>query len=164
MTWIKQKQCPVNSKRTRKKNTQNQSKMADEAPREDDYPSSEDEWAAPLKPLEATPATADANKVELAQLDADERELAQDVAPIFFTVPANGENFRMSFAMGQTVGYLKGKLEDVKGWPYERIILTLLLRDGETDVRKKLIDPLSLNDLPFVAQQDNVVEVTFTEA
>jgi hypothetical protein len=151
------------SKRENKKKIE----MADQPPHEEEeYMSSEDEWAAPAKPLE-TPANGGVGDVQLDQLEGDERELAQDVAPVFFTVPANGESFRISFAMGQTVGYLKGRLEDLKGWPYERIILTLLLRDetaaGEGGVvRKRLIDPLSLNDLPFVAQQDNVVEVTFT--
>lgn len=117
--------------------------------------SSEDEWAAPAKEL-PQPVAPGANvaEVNFETLEGDEKELAGDVVPVVFFVPANGETFRRNYVMGHTIGYLKGQLEDMKGWPYERIILKL---NGKT-----LIDPLSLNDLPFTPRQDNTVEVTFT--
>ncbi|CUG12666.1 Hypothetical protein, putative [Bodo saltans] len=120
----------------------------------DDHYSSEDEWSAPAKPLPETSAAAQSTDVRIDALDEAEREAAGDVVPVVFVVPASGESFRMSFMMGHTVAHIKAKIEDIKSWPYERIILKL---NG-----KFLLDPLSLNDLPFQAQVDNTVEVTFT--
>mmetsp|Transcript_8140 Transcript_8140/g.9188 ORF Transcript_8140/g.9188 Transcript_8140/m.9188 type:complete len:146 (+) Transcript_8140:58-495(+) len=124
----------------------------------EDYADSEDEWAAPAKELPndalSHGTVAKVTEVNYDALEAEERELAGDVVPIVFFVPANGESFRRNYVMGHTIGYIKGQLEDLKGWPYERLILKL---NG-----KLLIDPLSLNDLPFTARQDNTVEVTFT--
>lgn len=123
----------------------------------EEYEDSEDEWAAPAKDLPADVGGAPVSKVPEVNYDAlgaEERELAGEVVPVVFFVPANGESFRRNFVMGHTIAHIKGQLEDLKGWPYERMILKL------ND--KLLIDPLSLNDLPFVARQDNIVEVTFT--
>lgn len=115
---------------------------------------SEDEWSAPAKELPPSTNAQNVAEVNFDALEGDERELAGDVVPIVFYVPANGEQFRRNYVLGHTVAYIKGQLEDLKGWPYERMILKL---EG-----RLLIDPLSLNDLPFVARQDNIVEITFT--
>lgn len=124
-----------------------------EQPVQDDNYSSEDEWSAPIKALPQTSGEPTGD-LKVDALDDAERAAAGDTVPVVFTVPANGESFRRTFVMGHTIAHLKAQIEDVKGWPYERIILTL---NG-----KPLMDPLSLNDLPFQAGQDNVVEVTFT--
>lgn len=119
---------------------------------------SEDEWAAPAKDLAtgagAVTGEAKVTEVDYAAMGGEERELAGDVVPVVFFVAANGDTFKRNYVMGHTIGYIKGQLEDLKGWPYGRIILKL---NG-----KLLIDPLSLNDLPFTPNVDNVVEVTFT--
>jgi hypothetical protein len=117
--------------------------------------SSEDEWSAPMKPLpQASTDASQTEQVKVDALDEAERETAGENVPVVFHVLASGEAFRLTFVMGHTVAHMKAKIEDLKSWPYERIILKL---NG-----KLLLDPLSLNDLPFQAQVDNTVEVTFT--
>lgn len=115
-----------------------------------DYDSA-DEWAAPTKPIE--PAVqreqVDARQMEV-QGDADEQALAGGVVPIRFILP-DGTDFTRSFFMGQTIGYVKQQVEDIKGISFHK--MTLKLGD------KVLIDPLSLNDLPFTAGQEATVTV-----
>ena len=115
--------------------------------------SSDDEWSAPVKPLAESSHKPPA-EVNLDQLDGDERELAGDIVPIVFLLPSGGEsNLRRNFVMGHTIADVKAWLEEAIGVRYEMIQLKL---NGKT-----LIDPLSLNDLPFKAKEDNAVEVNY---
>ena len=83
--------------------------------------------------------------------DETERELAGEAVPITFTMP-DGTAVQRSYRMGHTIALIKAHLEDYHGLPYDRTVLTL--KD------MVCIDPLSLNDLPFVANEENIVVVT----
>ena len=110
---------------------------------------SEDEWLAPAKG-EDQDSAAKVREVDIENLDADEKELAGEAVPIQFNLP-DGTTAVRKYFMGHTIAYIKGHLEDVNGLPYH---LTTLKMNG-----KVLIDPLSLNDLPFEAGKTNVVDV-----
>lgn len=115
--------------------------------------SSDDEWNAPVRCDEGAVASSGPKVVEVDfdRLEGEERELAGDVVPIVFVMPA-GETFRRLYVMGHTIAFIKGQLEDLIGVDYARMTLRM---NGKT-----LIDPLSLNDLPsFRPREDNIVEV-----
>lgn len=114
--------------------------------RVDDFDSSEDEWAAPVA---EAPARASAPK-GVDESNADEVELAGAAVRILFK-PPSGDQFERTYRMGHTIAYIKSHLEDYHGLPYDK---TSLLMGGNV-----LIDPLSLNDLPFKADEVNVVDV-----
>ena len=114
--------------------------------------SSEEEWAnAPgreggdVKPRSPPPTD------RIHDEDETERELAGEAVPITFTMP-DGTAVQRSYRMGHTIALIKAHLEDYHGLPYDRTVLTL--KD------MVCIDPLSLNDLPFVANEENIVVVT----
>ena len=115
----------------------------------DDY-SSEDEWAAPAKDLEV-----DVPEAKLENLHADELDLAGGLAIINFTFSNGHAPIQHKFVMGQTVGFVKQRLEDLSGISYSKIALSLN--------SKVLIDPLSLNDLPFTPNEVHDVVVTVSE-
>lgn len=118
---------------------------------EEEYSSSEDEWASPPKAVDGPMEVHAMEVTDLDQLQGEEKELAGDIVPIRFTLPT-GETFQRNYVMGHTISYIKAQLEDLKGLRYEA---TVLKKDG-----KVLIDPLSLNDIPlFVPGILNEVEV-----
>ncbi|KAG8344329.1 hypothetical protein ERJ75_001645000 [Trypanosoma vivax] len=125
----------------------------------EEYTDSADEWEAPPQaPLvDGDNDAAGQSKAKhsvLGQMGGEELELAGELVEIVFHMP-NGSEVRRSHFMGQTVSYLKAQLDDVDGLPYERT--TLFLKD------RQLLDPLSLEDLPFVANEENHVTVRLAE-
>lgn len=122
-----------------------------DADAEDEYSDSEDDWLAPPKTnLVEGDEGHRVKDIDLNALDGDERELAGAIVLIEFSLP-NGEKVERKYPMGQTIGYIKGQLEDLYGFPYHAITLKM---NG-----KVLIDPLSLNDLPFDTNSSNGVQV-----
>ena len=116
-----------------------------------DVDSSEDEWAKPppQDPIRVSERAAPpTDRVDGA--DDAERELAGERVPIDFHLP-DGTVVSRTYRMGHTIQLLKAHLEDYHGLPYEKTTLKL---GGMV-----CIDPLSLNDLPFKAEETNVVTV-----
>ena len=116
----------------------------------DDY-SSEDEWAAPPKPLEAVAVT----EAKPENLIAEDNDLAGGFAVLNFKFSNGHAPIQLKMAMGQTVGFVKQRVEDLSGISYSKMALSLN--------SKVLIDPLSLNDLPFEANAEHEIEVTVSE-
>eukprot|EP00658_Telonema_sp_P-2_P019314 TRINITY_DN17614_c0_g1_i1.p1 TRINITY_DN17614_c0_g1~~TRINITY_DN17614_c0_g1_i1.p1 ORF type:complete len:126 (+),score=35.23 TRINITY_DN17614_c0_g1_i1:162-539(+) len=112
-----------------------------------------DEWAAPPKDLENTADVVPEAKLE--NLQAEERDLAGGLATINFTFSNGHAPLQHKFVMGQTVGFVKQRLEDLSGISYSKMALSLN--------SKVLIDPLSLNDLPFKPNEEHDVVVTVSE-
>ena len=115
-----------------------------------DYDSAE-EWAT--APAADAAVAAPSVKAYTAN-DEAERELAGEDVVITFRFPDGSEPPCVTrvYPQGQTIAYIKGHLEDLYGFPYERTNLTM---GGSW-----LMDPLSLNDLPFTAGgPENVVDV-----
>ena len=127
----------------------------DAAPEDDDYfDDSEDEWANPpvdSAPREERPAR---DTDDIDEANDEERELAGERVPIVFKLPS-GEEVRRPYRMGHTIALIKVHLEEKNGLPYDKTVLKL---NGDV-----CIDPLSLNDLPFKAGEDNVVTVELAE-
>ena len=121
-------------------------------PSSSDYDSA-DEWAdaAARGPAVVAPPTVK----DYAAVDDAERELAGASVVIVFRLPEGSDpaTVRRVYPQGQTISYLKGHLEDLYGLPYDRTTLTL---GGMW-----LMDPLSLNDLPFrLDGVENIVDVS----
>jgi hypothetical protein len=123
---------------------------------EDYFDDSEDEWANPPAGGAAeVDASAERERSQRAtdevnEDDEDERELAGASVPIVFKLPS-GEEVRRPYRMGHTIAHIKVHLEEMNGLPYDKTVLKL---NGDV-----CIDPLSLNDLPFKAGEDNIVTV-----
>jgi hypothetical protein len=138
---------------------------------EDDF-DSEDEWAAPPADRAEGAASQDgaaggshdatgkphgvAREIDYAAMGEEEAALAGASVRIVFTgMPGFDDRPPAhTFVMGQTVAHIKALLEDCYGVPYH--VITLKLKG------MVLLDPLSLNDLPFDAAVDNVVQVTLS--
>ncbi len=119
------------------------------------YESSEDEWAAAPR-SELVDRGPQARQVDFSAMDEDERALAGGVATLRFSFSGPGaaacpQNYQQDFVMGQTIEYVKLQLEELANAPYHK---TMLFMNG-----KRLIDPLSLNDLPFQAGALHEVQV-----
>ena len=91
---------------------------------------------------------------EVHDEDDDERELAGERVPITFKLPS-GEVVQRPYRMGHTIALLKVHLDEMNGLAYDKTVLKL---NGDV-----CIDPLSLNDLPFKADEENVVTVELME-
>eukprot|EP00744_Colponema_vietnamica_P003316 GILI01005104.1.p2 GENE.GILI01005104.1~~GILI01005104.1.p2 ORF type:complete len:121 (+),score=53.70 GILI01005104.1:63-425(+) len=115
-----------------------------------DYDSA-DEWAAPAKELPSEKVVEKVDAHTHVEGDAEEKALAGGLVPIRFKLPDGSTDLVRSFFLGQTVGYVKQQLEDLKGFTYQKITLKL----GD----KVMIDPLSLNDLPFTEGKEALVDV-----
>ncbi|CBH18639.1 hypothetical protein, conserved [Trypanosoma brucei gambiense DAL972] len=120
-----------------------------------DFSDSADEWeATPKVPVDDAEEAANGKpkpkRPQIDQLTGEERELAGELLKLVFHLPDGSVQHREHF-MGQTVSYLKAQLEDVDGLPYERT--TLFFED------RQLLDPLSLNDLPFSVDGENHITV-----
>ncbi|RNF01672.1 hypothetical protein TraAM80_06840 [Trypanosoma rangeli] len=120
----------------------------------EEFTDSAEEWEAPVQVYPAEEDKPRRAQQLLETLDGEERELAGEVVPVEFCLP-DGKKVRRDHFMGQTVAYLKAQLEDIDGVPYEGT--TLFLGD------RPLLDPLSLNDLPFKGGECNYVTVRFYE-
>ncbi|RNF24287.1 uncharacterized protein Tco025E_02576 [Trypanosoma conorhini] len=120
----------------------------------EEFTDSADEWEAPVQACPAEDVRPHQAQQLLEKLDGEERELAGEVVPVEFCLP-DGRRVRREHLMGQTVAYLKAQLEDIDGVPYEGT--TLFLGD------RPLLDPLSLNDLPFKGGECNYVTVRLPE-
>jgi hypothetical protein len=129
---------------------------------EDSYhgSSSDDEWEGYA---DAAPGDGggdgDGAGRHVKEVDYSGQDIGDDEkasVPILFKFP-DGSTLERSYPMGQTIAYIKGNLEDLRSdAAYDKTTLKL---DG-----KMLIDPLSLNDLPFKADEVNVVEVVIADA
>ncbi|KEG13541.1 hypothetical protein DQ04_00941050 [Trypanosoma grayi] len=119
----------------------------------DESTDSAEEWEAPVN---AVPDDNPLPKTQplIGQLGGVERELAGELVHVVFMLPG-GATVKRDHYMGQTIACLKAQLEDLNGLPYEKT--TLYLGD------RPLLDPLSLNDLPFKEGEENHVSVRFVE-
>lgn len=120
----------------------------------EEFTDSADEWEAPVQSFSEQDDQPKTPQPLLAQLGDEERELAGEVVHIEFHLP-NDKTIRRDYLMGQTVAYLKSQLDDIDGLPYEKTTLFL--------GNRHLLDPLSLNDLPFKERELNHVTVRITE-
>lgn len=121
---------------------------------DNDVPSSDSEDWEPPKDGETQYREEGVKDFDPEALEGEEKELAGEVVLVVFQLP-DGELLRRKYVMGHTIALLKANLEDIKHYPYDRIVLTL---NGKT-----LIDPLSLNDLPFKANEENIVVVAIAD-
>jgi hypothetical protein len=113
---------------------------------EEYFDDSEDEWANPPVDSNRPPPATD----RIHDSDEDERSLAGEAVPITFKLP-DGSVVERSYRMGHTIALIKAHLEDYHHLPYDKTTLKL---NGTV-----CIDPLSLNDLPFKANEENIVDV-----
>ncbi|EAN89896.1 hypothetical protein C3747_135g134c [Trypanosoma cruzi] len=120
----------------------------------EEFTDSADEWEAPVQNRPEVDDKPQRTQPLLDKLDGEERELAGEVVHVEFHLP-DGRIVRRDHLMGQTVACLKAHLEDIDGVPYEGT--TLFLGD------RPLLDPLSLNDLPFKGGECNEVTVRIAE-
>jgi len=144
--------------------------MSEQPAQEHDEPAyesdSEDEWLRKSDEPAASNATptssAAVSAVPKKKLDEvfswnpEEQSLAGNKVRVFFTLPGGERVGPEIFFMGLTVAHLKTRVEEAHGIPYEKQVLLLAQANG-TDL--ELLDPLSLNDLPFDAATDNNVTV-----
>lgn len=123
---------------------------------EDFFSDSADEWEAPpaVQEDEKTSDAGTRRSTVPAHLEGIERELAGEKVGITFILPS-GQRANHAFFMGQTVEYLKSYLDDQHQLHYGST--TLYLGD------RMLLDPLSLNDLPFQVGENNDVRVVLAD-
>lgn len=115
------------------------------------YSDSADEWDAPVMELPGVEDEAQRRSQQLREeMDHIERELQGEEVPVTFLLP-DGKQVSRTYYMGQTVEYLKMQLEEMDNLSYEKTVLFL----GD----RQLLDPLSLNDLPFKPKENNEVVV-----
>jgi hypothetical protein len=127
---------------------------------------SEDEWlrAANDEPTTTgvTSSTAAAGGASAPKqldfsYDPDERVLAGNKVGVYFTLPDGRRVGPEGFFMGLTIAHMKARVEEAYGVNYDQQKMVLV--DPATGVETELLDPLSLNDLPFSATADNEVKV-----
>ncbi|ORC87321.1 uncharacterized protein TM35_000221200 [Trypanosoma theileri] len=128
----------------------------------DDFTDSAEEWEAPVN----VTANEDDNKNNkntnasnkskelVEQLLGEDRELAGEMVRVVFHLP-DGRSVTREHFTGETIACLKAQLEECDGLAYDKT--TLFIGD------RALLDPLSLDDLPFTVGVDNNVTVRITE-
>ncbi|KAH9578602.1 hypothetical protein LSM04_000403 [Trypanosoma melophagium] len=126
---------------------------------EDDFTDSAEEWEAPVH-VTADDAEDDKNntinksKELVQQLLGEDRELAGEVVRVVFHLP-DGRTVTREHFTAETIACLKAQLEECDGLAYDKTTLFI--------GNRALLDPLSLDDLPFTVGVDNNVTVRVTE-